>query len=221
MCDDSASSRKHPVASGHSSRRWLRRHVNDPFVRRARVAGYRSRAAWKLIEMDDRDRLLRPGAVVVDLGAAPGGWSQVAAQRVGPRGRVIAVDALEIAPPAGVRFIRGSFLDPAVRKAVREAAGGRADVILSDMMPNVSGISATDQARAAELIHAAIAFCEETLAPEGAFLVKVFQGREFAAVLAALRRSFRSVRTRKPAASRGESRETYLLARGLRPPRGG
>lgn len=194
----------------------MRRHLADPFVRRAREQGYRSRAAWKLVEIDRRECLLRPGAVVVDLGAAPGGWSQVAARCVGSRGSVIAVDVLDMPPLAGVRFIRGSILDPGVRAAVREAAGGRAEVVLSDMMPNVSGIAAVDQARAAELIHAAIAFCEEVLAPQGAFLVKVLQGAEFGGILAALRRSFRSVRTRKPAASRGESRETYLLARGLR-----
>lgn len=193
----------------------MRRHLADPFVRRARAQGYRSRAAWKLIEIDERERLLRAGAVVVDLGAAPGGWSQVAAGRVGERGRVIAVDILEMPPLAGVRFVRGSFLEPGVRAAVREAAGGRADVVLSDMMPNVSGIAAADQARAAELAHAAIAFCEEILAPEGAFLVKVFQGSEFGGILAALRRSFRKVKTCKPAASRAQSREVYLLARGL------
>ncbi|MDW8468357.1 MAG: RlmE family RNA methyltransferase [Burkholderiales bacterium] len=201
------------IAARGSSRRWLRRHLADPFVRRARAEGYRSRAAWKLIEIDDRERLLRPGAVVVDLGAAPGGWSEVAARRVGKGGRVVAVDVLPMSPPAGVRFVQGSFLDPQVRAALREAAGGRADVVLSDMMPNVSGIAATDQARAAELVHAAIAFCEEILAPHGAFLVKVFQGAEFGAILAALRRTFRSVKTCKPAASRAESRELYLLAR--------
>ncbi len=159
--------------------------------------------------------------MVVDLGAAPGGWSQVAAERVGPAGRVIAVDVREIGPIVGVHFIRGSFLDEAVRRAVREAVGGRADVVLSDMMPNVSGIAAADQARAAELAHATIAFCEEVLDANGSLLLKVFQGAEFGGILAALRRAFWTVRTRKPAASRGESRETYLLARGLRAPRAG
>jgi 23S rRNA (uridine2552-2'-O)-methyltransferase len=211
---------KRAIAARHSSRQWMRRHLADPFVQRARAQGYRSRAAWKLIEIDDRERLLRAGAVVVDLGAAPGGWSQVAARRVGDRGKVIAVDVLDMSPPAGVRFVRGSFLDPQVRAAVREAVGGRADVVLSDMMPNVSGIAAADQARAAELVHAAIAFCEDILAPEGAFLVKVFQGSEFGGILAALRRSFRKVKTCKPAASRPESREVYLLARGLASRRG-
>ncbi len=200
----------------NSSGRWLRRHLADPYVKRSRAEGYRSRAAYKLLQIDARDRLLRPGAVVVDLGAAPGGWSQVAAQRLGARGRVIAVDVLEMAPVPGVRFVRGSFLDEAVRAAVREAAGGLADAVLSDMMPELSGVAAADQARAAELVRAAIDFCRANLAPQGALLVKVFQGREFASLLGLLRRTFSSVRTRKPAASRGESRELYLLARGLR-----
>ncbi len=198
----------------HSSKRWLQRHVSDPFVKRAREEGYRSRAAYKLLEIDARDRLLRSGATVIDLGAAPGGWSQVAAAKVGAKGRVIAIDPLEMPAPPGVRFIQGSFLDPAVRAAALAAAGGKVDLVLSDMMPNVSGIAAADQARAAELVHEAIAFCGEVLKPGGAFLVKVFQGAEFAGILAELRRCFASVQTRKPAASRGESRETYLLARG-------
>ena len=197
----------------HSSKRWLQRHVSDPFVKRSREEGYRSRAAYKLLEIDARDRLLRPGATVIDLGAAPGGWSQVAAARVGARGRVIAIDLLEMPAPPGVAFIQGSFLDPAVRAAALEAAGGKVDLVLSDMMPNVSGIASADQARAAELVHEAIAFCAEVLKPGGAFLVKVFQGAEFAGILAELRRRFAGVQTRKPAASRGESRETYLLAR--------
>jgi 23S rRNA (uridine2552-2'-O)-methyltransferase len=197
----------------HSSKHWLQRHVSDPFVKRAREEGYRSRAAYKLLEIDARDRLLRPGATVIDLGAAPGGWSQVAAAKVGPKGRVVAIDLLEMPAPPGVQVIQGSFLDPAVRAAALAAAGGKVDLMLSDMMPNVSGIASADQARAAELVHEAIAFCGEVLKPGGAFLVKVFQGAEFAGILAELRRRFSSVQTRKPAASRGESRETYLLAR--------
>jgi len=196
-----------------SSKQWLQRHVFDPFVKRAREEGFRSRAAFKLIEIDARDHLLRPGATVIDLGAAPGGWSQVAAAKVGAKGRVVALDLLEMPAPPGVQFIQGSFLEPAVRAAALAAAGGKVDLVLSDMMPNVSGIASADQARAAELVHEAIAFCGEVLKPGGAFLVKVFQGAEFAGVLAELRRCFASVQTRKPAASRGESRETYLLAR--------
>ncbi|OGA19927.1 MAG: 23S rRNA methyltransferase [Betaproteobacteria bacterium RIFCSPLOWO2_02_FULL_67_19] len=202
-----------------SSQRWLQRHVTDPFVRRARESGRRSRAAFKLLEIDQRERLLRPGARVVDLGAAPGGWSQVAAERVRPGGVVVAVDLLEIAPISGVTVLRGDFRDAAVQAAVAEALGGsKADVVLSDLSPNLSGIASADQARAAELIHAAIEFCGRCLAPPGAFLAKVFQGEEFGGVLAALRASFREVRTRKPGASRDESRETYLLARGLKSP---
>ena len=201
----------------NSSKRWLQRHVSDPFVRRAREDGYRSRAAYKLLEIDARDRLLRPGAVVVDLGAAPGGWSQVAAQKVGPGGRVIALDLLDMTAPPGVTFVQGDFLDrEKVLELVRTHAPGGIDVVLSDMMPNVSGIASADQARAAELVHAAIDFCADVLKPQGAFLVKVFQGGEFAAILARLRRTFAGVQTRKPAASRHESRETYLLARGLK-----
>ena len=184
-------------------------------MRKARSQGYRSRAAFKLIEIDARERLLRPGATVVDLGAAPGGWSQVAARSVGAKGRVVAVDLLEMAPLAGVRFIQGSFMEEGVRARVREAIGGKADVVLSDMLPNVSGIASADQARAAELVIAAVGFCREVLKPEGAFLVKIFQGSEFSAVLGVLRAAFSSVASRKPAASRGQSRETYLLARGV------
>ena len=201
------------MARTNSSNRWLQRHVKDPYVRRARGEGYRSRAAYKLIEVDNRDRLLLAGARVVDLGAAPGGWSQVAARRVGPGGRVVAVDLLELAPIPGVRFVQGDFLEAGIREALRRELAGPADLVLSDMMPNVSGVASGDQARAAELITAAIEFCDEILKPEGAFLVKVFQGTEFAGLLAALRHKFGSVQTRKPAASRSESRETYLLAR--------
>jgi 23S rRNA (uridine2552-2'-O)-methyltransferase len=183
-------------------------------VRKAREQGYRSRAAFKLLEIDARDRLLRQGARVVDLGAAPGGWSQVAARKVGGRGKVVAVDLLEMPPIPGVHFIQGSFLDPEVQAGIRKELGGPADLVLSDMMPNVSGVASSDQARAAELVYAAIEFCAEMLQPNGAFLVKVFQGTEFAGLLAELRRNFGKVQTRKPAASRSESRETYLLARG-------
>jgi len=200
-----------------SSSQWLRRHVDDPFVKKAKAQGMRSRAVFKLQEIDARDRLIRPGARVVDLGAAPGSWSQYAAQKAGAAGRVVAVDVLEVAPIPGVSILRGDFLDPAVVAQVREAlAGARADVVLSGLSPNLSGIASADQARAAELVGQAIEFCRDALAPDGAFLVKVFQGAEFQGLLAELRRSFSSVQTRKPAASREESRETYLLCRGLR-----
>jgi len=195
----------------------LQRHVKDPYVRKARADGWRSRAAFKLIEVNTRDRLLVPGAKVIDLGAAPGGWSQVAAARVGAAGRVIAVDLLEIAPMSGVTVFRGDFREPAVRSQIAAALGGqRADVVLSDLSPNISGIASADQARAAELVRTALDFCRAQLKPEGGFLVKVFQGEEFIGLLKEVKSLFREVRTLKPSASREESRETYLLARGLK-----
>lgn len=208
-----------PRVRSRSSRRWLQRHVADPFVRRAREAGFRSRAAFKLLEIDARERLLRPGTKVIDLGAAPGGWSQIAAERVRPGGLVIAVDLLEFAPISGVTVLRGDFREPAVQDAIEAALGGApADVVLSDLSPNLSGIASADQARAAELLRGAIELCRRRLRPDGAFLAKVFLGEEFEPLLAALKAAFREVRTRKPAASRGESRETYLVARGLKRP---
>jgi 23S rRNA (uridine2552-2'-O)-methyltransferase len=195
-----------------SSKAWLRRHVTDSYVRRAREAGYRSRAAYKLLEIDKRDKLLKPGMRVLDLGAAPGGWSQVAAEKVKPGGRVVAVDLLEARPIHGVTIFKGDF-----READLEGAlGGKADVILSDMMPNVSGVPLVDQTRAAEITLAAIELCKKSLKPDGAFLVKVFHGEAFDEVLRELRAVFQTVEVRKPAASRGESRENYLLARGLK-----
>ena len=160
-----------------SSQQWLRRHVTDPYVRKAQAAGYRSRAAYKLLEIDAKDKLLRRGAKVVDLGAAPGGWAQVAAEKVKPGGAVIAVDLLEVAPIAGVTLLRGDFREPEVREAVVAALGGaKADLVLSDMSPNISGIASADQARAAQLADSALDFCRGHLAPDGAFLLKVFQG---------------------------------------------
>jgi 23S rRNA (uridine2552-2'-O)-methyltransferase len=195
-----------------SNKAWLRRHVTDTYVRQAREAGYRSRAAFKLLEIDKRDRLLKPGMRVLDLGAAPGGWSQVAAEKVKPGGRVVAVDLLETKPIQGVTIFKGDF-----READLEAAlGGRADVVLSDMMPNITGVPLVDQARAAEVSMAAIELCQRVLKPEGAFLVKVFHGGAFDEVLKELRAAFQTVEVRKPAASRGESRENYLLARELK-----
>ena len=191
--------------------------MKDPYVRKARADGYRSRAAFKLIEMNTRERLLIPGACVVDLGAAPGGWSQVAAQKTAPGGRVIAIDLLEIAPISGVTVLRGDFRESAVQAQVAAALGGRkADLVLSDLSPNISGIASADQARAAELVRTAIDFCRAQLQPEGALLVKVFQGEDFAGLLKEMKGAFREVRTLKPAASREESRETYLRARGLK-----
>lgn len=204
------------MARSKSSNRWLQRHVKDPFVRRARDEGYRSRGAYKLLEINTRERLLHPGARVVDLGAAPGGWSQVAAGMVRAKGRVVAVDLLEVAPITGVQVLRGDFLDPAVQAQVAAALDGeKADIVLSDLSPNLSGIASADQARAAEQVRTALAFCRAQLKPGGAFLAKVFQGEEFAGLLRELKASFREVRALKPLASRDESRETYLLCRGL------
>ena len=205
------------MARTKSSNQWLQRHVKDPFVRKARAEGYRSRAAYKLIEINTRERFLVPGARVVDLGAAPGGWSQVAAQKAAPGGKVIAVDLLEIAPISHVTVLRGDCRDPAIQAQMVAALGGsKADVVLSDLSPNISGIASADQARAAELVQMAMDFCRERLQREGVFVVKVFQGGEFAGLLKELKGMFREVRTLKPAASREESRETYLLARGLK-----
>jgi len=196
-----------------SSKEWLRRHVTDPYVRRARAQGYRSRAAFKLLEFDAKEKLFRPGQRVVDLGAAPGGWSQVAAAKVGPSGRVVAVDLLKIGPITGVRVLQTDFRDPAVIEALD---GAKADVVLSDLSPNLSGIAAVDQARAAEMAFAAIDFCLRQLKPDGVFLVKLFHGEAFDQVLARLKQAFGKVGVKKPAASRGESAETYVLARRLR-----
>jgi len=200
-----------------SSKAWLHRHVSDAYVRQAKATGYRSRAAYKLLEIDQKDRLLRPGMRVLDLGAAPGGWSQVAARKVGPRGRVVAIDLLEIAPISHVTVLEGDVREPQARAAALEALGGAADLVLCDLSPNLSGIAGVDQARAAELAGLALELACEVLKPSGALLVKVFQGEAFDEVLSGVKRAFQAVAVRKPGASRGESRETYLLARGPKP----
>jgi 23S rRNA (uridine2552-2'-O)-methyltransferase len=195
----------------------MARHVADPYVRKARAAGYRSRAAFKLAEIDRADRLFAPGQCVVDLGAAPGGWSQIAVERVGPAGRVIAVDLLEMAPLAGVTIVRGDFTDEAVLRAVALALGGeRADLVLSDMAPNLSGVAASDQARSLHLCELALEFAVGHLKPGGGLLVKAFQGEGFPEFLRRLRTGFARVDSRKPGASRSRSSEMYLLARGPR-----
>ncbi len=205
------------MARTKSSRRWLERHVGDPYVRKARALGFRSRAAFKLQEIDRRERLLRPGMRVADLGAAPGGWAQVAARKVAPGGAVVAIDLLEMEPIPGVAFVQGDFRKAESRVRLAAHLGGKADLVLSDLSPNISGIAATDQARAAELVRLALEFCSEHLRPEGRLLAKAFQGSEFRPVLEALKARFREVKVIKPAASRDESRETYLLATGLKP----
>ena len=192
-----------------SSKQWLRRHVTDPYVRKAKAQGYRSRAAFKLLEIDSKEKLLKTGMTVVDLGAAPGGWSQVAAKKVGPAGRVIAIDLLEIAPISGVTVIRGDFRE-------KLPPDLKADALLSDLSPNLSGIANVDQARLAELLQAAIDLGRKSLGPEGVLLAKVFHGEAFQDVMQALKAAFRQVKVVKPQASRGESAETYVVARGLR-----
>lgn len=197
-----------------TSKAWMTEHVTDPYVREAKRLGYRSRAAFKLLEIDARDHLLKPGALVVDLGAAPGGWSQVAAGRVGPAGRVLALDLLEMAPLAGVEFIQGDFTEEAVLAALeRRLAGRRADLVMSDMAPNISGIGIADQARSQHLAELAMDFALQWLKPDGVFLVKLFQGSGFEDFVREARRRFRQVALRKPQASRPRSREVYLLAR--------
>ncbi len=199
------------------SKNWMQAHVRDPYVRQAKRSGYRSRAAYKLIAIVEKDRLLRPGMTVVDLGAAPGSWSQVLAERAGAAGRIVAVDLLEIAPIGGVTVIGGDFRDEAVLDRV-EAALDRhpVDLVVSDMAPNLSGVNATDQARSMHLCGLALEFAGTHLKPEGVFLVKVFQGAGFAEFLAAMRGRFESVVSRKPGASRDRSSEMYLLGRRLR-----
>src|SRR5438132_7360328 len=205
------------MARSKSSSAWLKRHVSDPYVHRARAEGYRSRSAYKLIEIAKRDGLARPGDAVVDLGAAPGGWTQVLAERVGRSGRVIAVDLLEIAPISGVAVVRGDFRDEEVLKRVEAALEGRRlDLVVSDMAPTLSGVSATDQARSIHLCEMALEFARRHLKPDGAFLVKVFQGAGYPEFLAAMRRVFIDVSSRKPGASRGGSSEMYLLGKGLK-----
>jgi len=205
------------MARSKSSSAWLKRHVSDPYVHRARAEGYRSRSAYKLIEIAKRDRLARPGDHVVDLGAAPGGWAQALAERVGRSGRVIAVDLLEIAPIPGVTIVRGDFREETVLRRLKDTVEGRKlDLVVSDMAPNLSGVSATDQARSIHLCELALEFARVHLKPQGAFLVKVFQGSGYSEFLAAMRGVFVAVASRKPGASRGDSREMYLLGKRLK-----
>jgi 23S rRNA (uridine2552-2'-O)-methyltransferase len=205
------------VKKSHSSKQWLRRHVSDPYVQRSKREGYRSRSAYKLIEIDERDRLLSAGLTVVDLGAAPGGWSQVAARGVGTGGKVVAIDLLPMEPVSGVIFVQGDFTRRAGLAAIEAALEGRkAAIVLSDMAANMTGIGMTDQARSMELAELARDFALLHLQPDGAFLVKIFQGAGYDEYLLSLRRAFMKVAVRKPDASRDESAEQYLLARGLK-----
>ena len=201
-----------------SSKLWLERQLNDPYVARAKREGYRSRAAFKLAEMDDKARFLKKGARVIDLGAAPGGWSQVAAMRVGApgRGRVVAIDLLPMEPIAGVDFVQLNFLNHTAPDKLKGMLGGGADVVLSDMAANATGHRKTDHLRIMALVETAFEFAREVLAPGGTFLAKVLQGGTEGALLAALKRDFATVKHVKPPASRSDSAELYLLATGFR-----
>lgn len=197
-----------------SSRAWKARQQNDPYVKRAQDAGFRARAAFKLLELADKDQLFDQVGVVVDLGAAPGSWCQVARQRLGPGALVVALDVLPMEPLPGVTFIQGDFREDEVLAALEnELAGRRVDLVLSDMAPNLSGIGPADQARSIHLAELALEFAGEWLAPKGACVVKVFHGEGFDGLLTRFRQSFTNVKVRKPAASRAESREVYLVAR--------
>ena len=199
-----------------TSKAWMMEHVTDPYVQRAKQEGYRSRASYKLMEIIERDHILKPGMRVVDLGATPGGWSQVVAQKLAGNGRVIALDLLEMVPMSGVTFIQGDFREDAVLAELVKALDGRPiDLVISDMAPNISGIVIADQARAMHLAELALEFAVQHLKPRGNFLVKVFQGEGFDEFIRAMRRHFKQVVTRKPKASRGRTNETYLLGIGL------
>lgn len=200
-----------------TSNAWLHEHVTDPYVQRAKAEGFRSRAAFKLMEIDDRDHLIRVGEVVVDLGATPGGWSQIAAKRMQGKGRVIALDLLEMEPLHGVEFIQGDFREDEVLQQLETMLGGeKVGLVLSDMAPNMSGILVSDQARVMHLAELGLEFSRNWLKPSGAFLVKVFQGYGYEDFVREMKEVFKSVSTRKPDASRDRSAEVYLLGKGLK-----
>ncbi|MDD2663655.1 MAG: 23S rRNA (uridine(2552)-2'-O)-methyltransferase RlmE [Dechloromonas sp.] len=200
-----------------TSKAWMMEHVNDPYVQLAKKEGWRSRAAFKLMEIDDKDKLLKRGEVVVDLGATPGGWSQVAAKRVAPQGLVLALDLLEMDPIHGVEFIQGDFREDDVLQKLEEKLGARrVGLVMSDMAPNMSGVPLVDQARVMHLAELGLEFSRAHLKPDGAFLVKVFQGTGYDDFLRLMRETFRTVVVRKPDASRDRSPELYLLGRALR-----
>jgi 23S rRNA (uridine2552-2'-O)-methyltransferase len=201
-----------------SSRAWLKEHRDDPYVQRAQRDGYRSRACYKLLEIQQKDRIIKPGMTVLDLGSAPGGWSQVAVELVGHRGRVIASDILPMDSLAGVEFIQGDFTEDAVFAAILDSvADDTVDAVISDMAPNMSGMNAVDQPRSMYLVELALDLARRVLAPGGSFVAKVFQGEGFDDLLRDTRTSFDKVLTRKPGASRPRSREVYLVATGFRP----
>lgn len=201
-----------------SSKAWMQEHVNDEFVKRAQKEGYRARAAYKLIEIDDKDKLIKPGMTIVDLGATPGSWSQVVVQRLKGQGRVIALDLLDMQPINGVEFIQGDFREEAILKLLEEKLNNKqVDLVIADMAPNISGIASVDQAGAAYLTELALEFSKDWLKPSGNFLVKVFIGAGFDEILHNMRQMFDKVVTRKPKASRDRSSEVYLLGLGRKP----
>jgi 23S rRNA (uridine2552-2'-O)-methyltransferase len=201
-----------------SSRRWLDRHLNDPYVKRVQVDGYRSRAAYKLLEIQEKDLILKPGMRVVDLGAAPGSWSQIAQRLVGPTGRVVALDILPMEPVRDVVVLEGDFREESVLDQLRAALGeAPLDVVLSDMAPNITGTSVVDQTRVMYLVELALELARTHLKPGGTLVTKVFQGAGFDDYVRELRASFRQVATRKPKSSRPESREVFLVAKGFQP----
>jgi 23S rRNA (uridine2552-2'-O)-methyltransferase len=204
------------AARTKSSARWLNEHVNDPYVKQAQKDGYRSRSSYKLIQLNEKDRLIRPGMLVVDLGSAPGGWSQVAARLVGAKGRVLATDILPMEPLKNVDFIQGDFTEESVLKQVLDWLGdNKPDVVLSDIAPNISGIDSADQASSMYLVELALDMARQVLKPKGDFVAKVFQGTGSEEFLKDLRTSFDKVLIRKPAASRSRSREVYMVAKGF------
>jgi 23S rRNA (uridine2552-2'-O)-methyltransferase len=205
------------MAKNKTSRQWVHDHINDPYVKQAQAQGYRSRAAFKLLQIDERDHLLVPGKVVVDLGSTPGGWSQVVSKKVAPGGRVIALDLLPMEPVPGVHFIQGDFREDEVLEQLVAALEGRpVGLVLSDMAPNMSGIAVTDQARSIHLLELALEFSRQYLKTGGDMLVKVFQGSGFEALRRDMEQLFSSVAVRKPDSSRDRSAEVYLLCRGRR-----
>ncbi|MGO2236279.1 23S rRNA (uridine(2552)-2'-O)-methyltransferase RlmE [Marinomonas sp. UCMA 3892] len=202
------------MARSKSSNNWMKEHFDDPYVKKSQQDGYRSRASYKLIEINDKDKLFKPAMRVVDLGAAPGGWSQVAAKLVGDHGTIVASDILEMAPLPGVSFVQGDFTEQEVYEAILAEIGDKkADLVISDMAPNMSGNSSSDQPQAMYLVELALDMAAQVLRPGGNFLVKVFQGEGFEEYLKTMRAQFDSVVTRKPDASRARSREVYLLGR--------
>ena len=204
-----------------NSRDWVQRHLSDPYVKRAQVEGYRSRSVYKLTEIDAKEKLVKAGMTVVDLGSAPGGWSQWVVKQVGVKGKLVAIDLLDMEHIAGVHFIKADFSDAAGLSAVIAAIGGpesKVDLVISDMAPNITGVVITDQARLFTLGELAMDFAIKFLKPNGVFLVKVFQGVGFEPYVKTLRANFKRVAAKKPDASRGESRETFLMARELKLP---